>query len=238
MRNVPVGAGRRKNKNLPTQFNHHITVSEALQSTTACDGTVLAFGEPMSTVTTTRTHLKPHVDNSDDRSSGSSTNDDASRIGVQCLPGAPFPYPWNPAQWNSAPMPFYPVLPYWGCAVPPPGSWNLQWVPQPAVSSTLGKHSREEPEHEADKENNPEKSLWFPKTMRVDESSESASSKTSLWATLGFQNDKTDCVRGGSLFNAFKSKGDEKTPHLSESNMALKANPAAFSRSLSFHESS
>ncbi|KAM7520720.1 hypothetical protein LguiB_019682 [Lonicera macranthoides] len=304
MRNVPVGAGRRKNKNLASQY-HHITVSEALQSahvdlssgphhpTMNANGTVLTFGsdtplcEPRSTVLkiTEKTmmsgpqngfhkaeELERSVprgcgDNGDDHSSGSSvtaanSTDEIGRIGfqdprlnshsgftpqVQCFPGAPWSYPWNPAQWNSAvppgfPMPFYPVSPYWGCTMP--GSWNVQWVPQPAASPPiLGKHSRDEDslksspsmENKQEKENNPEKCLWFPKTMRIDEPGEAE--RSSLWATLGFQNDKADCVRGGSLFKAFKSKGDEKN-HSSEPSPVLQANPAALSRSLKFQESS
>ncbi|PIN04837.1 hypothetical protein CDL12_22626 [Handroanthus impetiginosus] len=184
---------------------------------------------------------------------------------VPCYPGAPWPYPWNSVPWSSSPpafgpgsfpVPFYSsVPPYWGCAVP--GPWNVPWVIPPTGSSqtplssspnspTLGKHSRDDNVHkladlkedEMVKENNLEKCLWVPKTLRIDDPGEAA--KSSIWATLGIQNDRVDSIGGGRLFRAFESqslKDDSKTK-VPETATVLQANPAAFSRSLSFHESS
>ncbi|KAI3462931.1 hypothetical protein Pfo_019594 [Paulownia fortunei] len=187
---------------------------------------------------------------------------------VPCFPGAPWPYPWHSVQWSSPvspptfapasfPLPFYSATPpYWGCAVP--GPWNVPWVipPTPTASQshttpssspnspTLGKHSRDDnimkpanPEEETQKESNSEKLLWVPKTLRIDDPGEAA--KSSIWATLGIKNDRVDSVGGGRLFKAFQSqsKGDEKT-QVPETSTVLQANPAALSRSLSFHESS
>ncbi|XP_011098639.1 cyclic dof factor 2-like [Sesamum indicum] len=187
---------------------------------------------------------------------------------VPCFSGAPWPYPWNSVQWSSPvspptfgpasfPVPFYSTAtPYWGCAVP--GAWNVPWVipPTPSASQshtppssgpnspTLGKHSRDDnilkmadtKDEETRKESNSEKCLWVPKTLRIDDPGEAA--KSSIWATLGIKNDRTDSG-GGGIFKAFQtqSKGDEKT-HVSETSTVLQANPAALSRSLSFHESS
>ncbi|KAL0450539.1 UNVERIFIED_CONTAM: Cyclic dof factor 2 [Sesamum latifolium] len=187
---------------------------------------------------------------------------------VPCFSGAPWPYPWNSVQWSSPvspptfgpasfPVPFYSTAtPYWGCAVP--GAWNVPWVipPPPTASQshtppssgpnspTLGKHSRDDntlkmadrKDEETRKESNSEKCLWVPKTLRIDDPGEAA--KSSIWATLGIKNDRADSG-GGGLFKAFQtqSKGDEKT-HVSETSTVLQANPAALSRSLSFHESS
>ncbi|XP_057486814.1 cyclic dof factor 2-like [Actinidia eriantha] len=321
MRNVPVGAGRRKNKNSASHYRH-ITVSEALQNartelpngihhpTLKPNGTVLTFGtdaplcESMASVlniaeNTMQTAARngfhkpeeqripvPYIggENRDDRSSGSSTNaanlkDDVSKIGqhdpimrgfhsfppqVPCFPGAPWPYPWNSAQWNSQvpgpafyppgfPMPFYPAPAYWGCTIP--GTWSAPWLTPPNSSSnhtapssgpnspTLGKHSRDENvlkqtnsgEEEPQTENNPERYLWIPKTLRIDDLGEAA--RSSIWATLGIKNDKADSTSGGGLFKAFQSKNDEKK-HVSETSPVLQANPAALSRSLNFHESS
>lgn len=183
---------------------------------------------------------------------------------IPCFPGAPWPYPWNSFQWSSAappgafcpasfPMPFYPAAPYWGCTVP--GSWNVPWVNSSTTgnpissgpnSPTLGKHSRddnvqkcvESEKEESQKESNPEKCLWVPKTLRIDDPGEAA--RSSIWATLGIKNDKVDASGGGGggLFKAFQSKGNEKTNNVAETCTVLHANPAAMSRSLSFHESS
>ncbi|GMI98213.1 cycling DOF factor 2 [Hibiscus trionum] len=183
---------------------------------------------------------------------------------MPCYPGAMWPYPWNGAQWSSPvppptfcppgcfPMPFYPAAAYWGCNVP--GTWNAPWQPQPSTqkqpvpssgpdSPTLGKHSRDEntskpsnsEEEQPVKENNAERSLWIPKTLRIDDPGEAA--KSSIWATLGIKNDKSDSIGGGGLFKAFQSKGDERN-QVPETSPVLQANPAALSRSINFHESS
>ncbi|XP_023531538.1 cyclic dof factor 2-like [Cucurbita pepo subsp. pepo] len=175
-------------------------------------------------------------------------------------PGAPWPYPWHSPQWSSPvppppnfyppgiPVPFYPAAPFWGCTVPNP--WTLPWLPQPPSlspitpnSPTLGKHSRDENvskqsdsrDAAQEKDNKAERCLWIPKTLRIDDPGEAA--KSSIWATLGIKNDKTDSVSEG-LFKAFESKkGDEKN-HKTESSPVLQVNPAALSRSIKFHESS
>ncbi|XP_071707148.1 cyclic dof factor 1-like [Rutidosis leptorrhynchoides] len=162
------------------------------------------------------------------------------------------------------PMPFYPAPPYWACPIPVPGPgpnpgpnpgpgpWTMQWVPPPpnfhpahpasyAVPpsgpvSPLGKHSRaENGDEELAKENEPEKSLWVPKTLRIDDPDEAA--KSSIWATLGIKNDASVGSNGRGMFKAFQSKGEEKNP-LNETSPALQANPAALSRSVNFQETS
>ncbi|KAL8471608.1 hypothetical protein ACS0TY_029019 [Phlomoides rotata] len=305
MRNVPVGAGRRKNKNTVSQFRH-MSVPEALQNARVDlshhpalnpNGTVLTFGpdlplcKSMASVlnivdrnSSTNGFHKPEEqpgssvsdkENRDNHSSRSS-KDDVGKNGMPemmsncqtfppCYPGGPLPYMWNSVQWNSSvspptfgpgsfPVPFYstPPPPYWGCAVP--GPWPIPWViPQMGLtppssspnSPTLGKHSRDDnvlkladTEEGVEKEGSSEKSLWVPKTLRINDPGEAA--KSSIWATLGIKNDKVDSVGGvGGLFKAFQSqsKGDGKA-HVQETSTVLQANPAALSRSLSFHESS
>jgi hypothetical protein len=175
---------------------------------------------------------------------------------MPAFPGAPWPYPWNSAQWTAPaffppgfPMPFYPAPPYWGCTLP--GTWNVPWVTpltSPPIqtgpnSPTLGKHSRDENmitkpssgQEESEKEDNTERCLWIPKTLRIDDPGEAA--KSFIWQTLGIKNAKGDSISRGSMFKAFQSKGDEKD-HMSENSSVLQANPAALSRSLNFHESS
>ncbi|KZV28554.1 zinc finger protein [Dorcoceras hygrometricum] len=173
----------------------------------------------------------------------------------------PWSTPMSPPTVSPAtfPVPFFSTtLPYWGCAVP--GAWNVPWVfPQmptaiqcdkPQSSSdpnspTLGKHSRDENllkspngnEAEPQKESSSEKSLWIPKTLRIDDPEEAA--KSSIWETLGIKHDSVDSLGGADLFKPFQSQSnsDEKSSVL-ETSSVLHANPAALSRALSFQESS
>lgn len=152
-------------------------------------------------------------------------------------------------------LPFYPATTYYGCTVP--RAWNMPWLAQPSSphsaspnsgpnSPTLGKHSREDnmvKSSRADdmdghdcKESNKEKSLWVPKSLRIDDSKEAA--KSSIWAKLGTKNDSADSVPEGGLFRAFPSKCDEKQNPSVQASPVLHANPAALSRSLNFHETS
>ncbi|KAF5725373.1 hypothetical protein HS088_TW23G00094 [Tripterygium wilfordii] len=320
MRNVPVGAGRRKNKNSVSLFRQ-IADSEALQNarkevpngvhpSLRSNGTVLAFGsdtplcesimpsvlkiadKSMRHCTQTGFHRPDELmipisyggrENGDSCSNGSYVTASNSKNGagntrsqeqalqkcqafpqqIPCFPGAPWPYPWNPALWSPPmpppalcppgfPMPFYPATPYWGCTVP--GSWNIPWLHQPSSPKqtasnfgpdppTLGKHSRDENtvkasttgEEENPKDNNSERCLWVPKTLRIDDPGEAA--KSSIWMTLGIKYDKADSLGGGGLFKSFQSKGDEKS-HSTEFSPVLHANPAALSRSQNFHETS
>ncbi|KAJ8753282.1 hypothetical protein K2173_019681 [Erythroxylum novogranatense] len=311
MRNVPVGAGRRKNKNSASHYRH-ITISEALQA--ACieapngtnhpalksNGRVLSFSldTPICDSMASVLHLTDKKalngtqnglygleeqriavsckgrENGDDCSSGSSvtvsntieeggrtchqepfahnTNNFTSPI--PCLPGVPWPYPWNSALPQPAfyppgfPMPFYPA-PYWNCGIP--GTWNIPLLsPQSSSSSnqnghcssptspTLGKHSRDGDAAKLDGLDKEEPSkhkngtVLVPKILRIDDPREAA--KSSIWATLGIKNES---LSGGGLFKAFHPKSEEKNCVV-ETSPVLLANPAALSRSINFHESS
>ncbi|OEL37508.1 Cyclic dof factor 2 [Dichanthelium oligosanthes] len=145
------------------------------------------------------------------------------------LPGPAFPYPLVP-----------PAL--WGCLSGwPATTWNIPWVRtngcvSPSSSSnsscsgngspTLGKHSRD---CNPLKDEKIEKSLWVPKTLRIDDPDEAA--KSSIWATLG--------IKPGDpgTFKPFQSKVESKGQK-SDAAQVLQANPAALSRSQSFQESS
>ncbi|KAM1340382.1 hypothetical protein ACFX2H_038785 [Malus domestica] len=298
MRNVPVGAGRRKNKNSASHYRH-FTVTEALQAARIdapngahhpalkSNGRVLSFGvdvpicDPMASVlnladknvsSSTRNGLHKGEEqvfrapcksreNGDDSSSASSVNVSKPHLlnvngfssQIPCLPGVPWPYPWNAAVPPPAfcppgfPLSFC-AAPYWNCGVP--GTWNVPWFgPQPATpnqksphsssnSPTLGKHSRDEdvvrPENLEKEEPSRQKNgcVLVPKTLRIDDPSEAA--KSSIWATLGIKNDS---ISGKGLFKAFQPKSDQKKT-VPETSPAMRANPAALSRSLNFHESS
>ncbi|XP_062111584.1 cyclic dof factor 3-like [Humulus lupulus] len=314
MRNVPVGAGRRKNKNTSTSHYRHIIMSDVLQKaqafaangvhnpTLGSSGTVLSFGsdsplcESMASALNLADRTKNSVskgfhglekrmfvssgggaENGENHSSGSSVTASASSdkgrkpvvldsqgfSQVPCFPGAPWQYPWNSAQWTSAlppgfchsgfPVSFYPAPPYWGSNVP--ASWNVPcFSPSSSTtthssagtvpnSSALGKHSREgeilnpttSEKKDSLKENScSERSVLIPKTLRIDDPTEAA--KSSIWATLGINNEKFNSVNGGHLYKAFQSKGNDKN-HVVEMSPVLQANPAALSRSLNFLES-
>jgi hypothetical protein len=144
------------------------------------------------------------------------------------LPGPAFPYPIIP-----------PAL--WGCLSGwPATTWNIPWIrtngclspPSSSNSScsgngspTLGKHSRDSNPLKEEKE----KSLWVPKTLRIDDPDEAA--KSSIWATLG--------IKPGDpgAFKPFQSKVESKSQK-TEAGPVLQANPAALSRLQSFQESS
>ena len=174
------------------------------------------------------------------------------------LPSSPWPYPWNSAVPPPAfcppgyhPVSVYPTPSYWGCMGP---SWNVPCIssqssvnnslsaPSSGPNSPLGKHSRdgniitpansqkEKPDME---HNNSESNVLIPKTLRIDDPSEAA--KSSIWSTLGIKNEKANSLNGGGLFKAFPSKGNDKN-HVVEASPVLHANPAALSRSLTFHE--
>lgn len=176
---------------------------------------------------------------------------------VPYFPGPPWPYPWNtpmpppPAFYPPGfPVSFYPETAYWSCAIP--GPWNMPCV-SPNSSSlthcapnstpatpTLGKHSRDgniisstnsEKEESSRGSNNSERSVLVPKTLRIDDPSEAA--KSSIWATLGIKNEKTNSGEG--LFKGFQSKRDDRN-YTAETSAVLQANPAALSRSLNFRE--
>ncbi|XP_051116750.1 cyclic dof factor 1-like [Andrographis paniculata] len=312
MRNVPVGAGRRKNKNSASHCRH-ITISEALQAARVDvpngfhhpsfkpNGTVLSFGpdSPLCESIASGLNLqdkritngvrngyskidlgslvscKNNENGDDDPSIISSVKmmnsmaADGGKNGTQqpsmqningfpspvppCIPGAPWPFPWNSAVPLPAiyppgyPIPFYPT-PYWNCTIP--NAWNVPWISTPSPNpnqkpkdsspnSPLGKHSRNgdllKPNSSDGLDNQESKtsesSIVVPKTLRIDDPEDAA--KSSIWETLGI---KYDSVRREGLFKALQPKLDEKKLPVTTSPAALQANPAALSRSINFQE--
>ncbi|XP_010552851.1 PREDICTED: cyclic dof factor 2-like [Tarenaya hassleriana] len=286
MRNVPVGAGRRKNKNSASHLNRHVNISaaEAMQKPRTDlhhpNGTnLITFGsdqllcESMASGLNLADKAKlktrngfcepteglkiqiPYENNGD-----TSSNPPSIEAGVNsstpkapCFPGPQaWPYVWNGAPWTV--LPFYPPPVYLSYPGVPPATWNgFPWMVQPNSPSgsgpnspTLGKHSRDEnmagpgtsskeTEPSSKEKSDPERSLWVPKTLRMDDPEEAA--KSSIWKTLGIMNGERP-----ETFRAFRSnkgkgaiaKENPSPPRVS----ALQANPAAMSRSVNFHERS
>lgn len=178
---------------------------------------------------------------------------------IPCLPGVPWPCPCPtvppPKEFCHPGFSFslHPAS-YWGCAIP--GTWNVPWLCSPSPptnqkapisipnSPTLGKHSRdgdmlkidnsEEPEEEEPRKHKctSDHSIWVPKTLRIDDPDEAA--KSSIWETLGIN--KNDTFSGKGLIKAFEARSGEKN-HVDKTSSALRANPAALSRSCNFQES-
>lgn len=272
MRNVPIGAGRRKNKTSASHYSH-ITISEALYNAQVNapaakpNGAVLTFGSDSSPLCESMASvlivdkMEHDGDNSDNQTSPTivSNVEENERNDVmmenchayppQVVPvftGPPWPYPtqWVPPPGvfpPGYPMPFYPPPLFWG-------PWIAPWVPPPPSTSpnspTLGKHSRDENSslsklRDQGNNNSIERSLWVPKTLRIDDPEEAA--KSSIWSTLGIKHGKGDLSsgvggKGRGLFKAFRSKGDEKSDSSTDTSAVLQANPAALSRSRNFHE--
>eukprot|EP00252_Welwitschia_mirabilis_P014133 TRINITY_DN31174_c0_g1_i1.p1 TRINITY_DN31174_c0_g1~~TRINITY_DN31174_c0_g1_i1.p1 ORF type:complete len:544 (-),score=98.83 TRINITY_DN31174_c0_g1_i1:208-1839(-) len=134
------------------------------------------------------------------------------------IPAAYWPGPtgWGGGAWN---MPFSSLA---ASSTPSSGSGN-------SGSSTLGKHSRDTSQSEEKQDG----CLWVPKTLRIDDPDEA--SKSSIWTTLGIAN-KSESIRSGGIFKAFQQKTGEDDS-LKTSPQGLLANPAAFSRSMAFQES-
>uniref|UniRef100_A0A1J3JVM6 Cyclic dof factor 1 n=1 Tax=Noccaea caerulescens TaxID=107243 RepID=A0A1J3JVM6_NOCCA len=211
MRSVPVGAGRRKNKNNNTSSSHypHVTISET-------NGPVLSFSLGDDQKVSNNMFGNPKlvaagIENNDHHSIDKSRTRNNKMNGLDCFPGVPWPYTWNPG--------FYPVYPYWR-NIP-----LLSSSPNSSPNSTLGKHSRDEIETMQRKQRNG--SVLVPKTLRIDDPSEAA--KSSIWTTLGIKNEV--------MFKGFDSKKEVKINEKeTETSLVLCANPAAFSRSINFHE--
>ncbi|KAL5055180.1 hypothetical protein RYX36_035862 [Vicia faba] len=302
MRNVPVGAGRRKNKTSPTAHYRHLIIPEGVKvnSPNGLHGSVLAFDSDSPLCNTMSSVLKIgertpncvpngfHYPTGPPNTFVSYSGEDDHSIGVsvttstsserkvhtdtnvsmdkrvegfppqlQYIQSPLLPYPWNSAMPPPTfcppnyPLAFYPPPAYWGCVPPPwnipclsPNSPSVNQSDSPQYLPTLGKHSRDgniitsvnSRQEQPDKEHNStESGVLTPKTLRFDDPNEAA--KSSLWSKLGISNDKANSLNGGSMFNAFQSKGKDNN-HSVEASPMMYANPAALSRSRTFHEGS
>ncbi|GFZ07732.1 cycling DOF factor 2 [Actinidia rufa] len=196
-RNVPVGAGRRKNKNSASHC-HHVIISDTLRA--APNGIhhprVLSFAPQAPEIKFVDEHTPNgfYIFEKDNCSSGSSVttsnsteegdgqvlqkqipgNSNSFAFQIPCLPRIPWPYPFNSSVPIGLPMPFHPAS-YWNCTIP--GAWTVPCLspPNPTTKQTLGKHSRDghllKP-----KNSDAERSILIPKTLRIDDPEEGARS--------------------------------------------------------------
>ncbi|KAI7746197.1 hypothetical protein M8C21_016275 [Ambrosia artemisiifolia] len=240
MRNMPVGAGRRKKKAAPANCRYIISqeafdsAAKHIEFATDCGGNsqkVLSFGQNPPHIGASLSGKENRIDCSLNLDVEKTKDSNGFNSHVQWIPGGSWPYnPWNtpiPVQFPTIcpPFPMYPS-PYWN---------TVSWLPP--AGSILGKHSTDgEPitpngSHEESKRQR--NTVLIPKTLRIDDPDEAA--KSSIWATLGIKNEHSG---RSDLFKAFQSKGvDKKKSAAAEPCPVLQANPAALSRSVCFQES-
>jgi len=244
MRNMPVGAGRRKKKAPPSHCRYIIS-QEAFESaanhiefapdTDKISPKVLSFSQnsPNFAASLSGKENRNNCFTNSEVEKGQDNNGFHSH--VHWIPGGSWPYsPWNtpiPIQFPPNCPPGYPPFPMY-----PSPYWNtVSWLP-PTAGSVLGKHSTDEepirPNGSNDESKKQRNTVLIPKTLRIDDPDEAA--KSSIWATLGIKNEHSG---RGDLFKAFQSKGDNKKKNTTaEPCPVLQANPAALSRSVCFQE--
>ncbi|KAF3326372.1 cyclic dof factor 2 [Carex littledalei] len=257
MRNVPVGAGRRKSKSNPSSLpgSHfyrslHIPnpllqplQSNSVNSKVNGSATVLSFGsEPNPPLN--GFHI---IENGDENSSissveGSKCKDeekkrDNMKTSTTTDGSAPWPYAWGPvpAVYNGSSIGVQ-IYPYWGCIPWTNSAWPIPWTGGACAGPvTLGKHSRDGSilNLEAGKDGTKDANIWVPKTLRIDNPEEAA--KSSIWAMVGARNEKTDKI-GGKIAKMFEPKGEVKESNMLKKSHMLIANPAALARSVNFLE--
>lgn len=198
--------------------------------------------EPVDGLTSDSNLKSEHKNMSPDGSSSSSSS--------MNFVGSPWPVYYN-GYWGSIRpgiegsesnrVPWYApgtgFLPGVNCPPLPSGvMWGLPWMAGNgnSESKTLGKHQREEtPQGVSEKKN---RSLWVPKTLRMDDHEEAA--RSSFLTNLGLENNKERSIESGEILKGFQSKMDNKENTKTNPLQVLCANPAALSRSSSFLESS
>ncbi|MBA0862371.1 hypothetical protein Goshw_007699 [Gossypium schwendimanii] len=212
MRNVPVGAGRRKTKSSSSSLHyHHVMISEAILGAQAsavnqasADSCVFTFGS------------------------------DSSVFSLPRLPPSTLYRPGFPASFYSSPTYRPSVVPVATLSL---ASIN-QCAPNTESSSptptwpALGKHSRDEKgKPSADSNISERRASSNSKALRIDDDTEETA-KSSMLATLRIKTRNTN----SGIFDGFQSKtSDDRNYRLTTFSM-LRANPAALSRSLHFHE--
>lgn len=275
MRNVPIGAGRRRNKHstqlcqqqLPNCSNGILTPpvdASVIVHDHACESIVVealvgagdqeSVGEVNPMMRHEENGREPSFPSEQIPENLDSVDKNRNTTAellppLQCYPGPPpWAYSWNPLWNNGAPVaasmvanPGFcpPPIPFpfvWGCTAnwpPTNGVWSMpSWVgvaPSGIGNSSpqLGKHSRDAEEEKTEK-----KSVWIPKTIRIDDPDEAA--KSSIWDTLGINPDRNKL---GAKAGIFKPLHPNKGPQTEATTQAaFLANPAALSRSQTFHE--
>ncbi|XP_020572791.1 cyclic dof factor 1-like [Phalaenopsis equestris] len=257
MRNVPVGAGRRKSKSSASnQHFRHITIPDCVRADSEfvhhlqplkSNGMVLSFGsdaplyESMASVM--KLAEKTMTNKNQKLEQGSPNSNEQAKVSsdLNCYGIPPnvsnFTGSLLPNQWAIPPFPFpfYPIPAYWSMP------WLPPQLPTSPSSGCLGKHSRDgnllnQNLSDRGHASVPESCFWVPKTMMIDVPEKLQSAQCGQPWDSGMI--KADLVGGGmGLFKAFQSAGDHKMNSTVVPQFLL-ANPAALSRSFNFQERS
>ncbi|XP_010552571.1 PREDICTED: cyclic dof factor 5-like [Tarenaya hassleriana] len=212
MRNVPVGSGRRKNKGWASSPPNQYLQIDSDNNKGNNSATILNFGSSGFMVTDPGEDRNGDMKGTADSASQIVKNNGflAPQVTFPVLPH--WPYGWNPAISNSN---FYPMPFYWGCTVP-------LWPPN--TSQCQGKRTRDQTSLETDT------SSKGTDRERVDEISESTRSFVKSKSAI-----RVEKTTGQDKNSTDKGLANNRSL-VSESSMALQANPAALARSLNFHE--
>ncbi|CAA7392971.1 unnamed protein product [Spirodela intermedia] len=242
MRNVPVGAGRRKNKSTGLHSRHSGAPKPAVAVARPARSGDNA-GEPScaSSSLTASTGLEGELPYGEEQAAAVLHGADAG------LPPPPpvHCYPW-PVGWNGAsaaaaaaaavPFPLLPTF-FWSCmsAWPASPAWAAAPWAGPASPAAVAPSSACAAAGKVAETS----SIWVPKTLRIDDPDEAA--KSSIWATLGINPDPK--IRSGGIFRGFDPKSAAATGIAAGDRRPLEGlqvphvNPAALSRSQAFKES-
>ncbi|PIN13773.1 hypothetical protein CDL12_13605 [Handroanthus impetiginosus] len=160
MRNVPVGSGRRKNKNLVIPNYHHMMVPDTLQGDST-NGIHLSGFKPTGFLIF------------------------GPKRSQKCVPNEVY-YPSSSSL--GFPVTFYPGTPYWGSAASIPRasstfSSTLGKHPREGTTTRPPKLGN----GNISKKLSTQSSVLIPNNLRIDDPSEAA--KSSIWSTLGIKND-------------------------------------------------
>lgn len=227
MRKVPVGSGRRKNKNAIALNCGQIMVSKSNQASPPC-GKIFDFGSNAHAKPWESFTLKPKFGQKSHNCFQNGLNEperkelSLDRSSITSLDSVENGRKVNSVNGESVVMDNSR-----NCS---PGIWIFPCIYSPSCDSQiLGKHSSKTETLLNPEENN----LWFPKTLRIGDPSES--SKSSIWSTPEIKNEKNDFIKGKVACKALKSSEND-VHYQREHSLVLQANPAALARSLNFHE--
>lgn len=135
----------------------------------------------------------------------------------------------NPAMWGVPPVEWAGP---WTAPVYPPGVAAAAATAAAALLPLPGTPQQHPPPTELSQ---PEKCLWVPKTLRIDDPLNAA--RSSIWTTLGLGDGPFSSPAHGSP-TAFQAKTESKDDNVAVGTRSRLSNPAALSRSVAFHENS
>lgn len=250
VRNVPLGAGRRKNKQLASQYRRESLVSNAIVPVTSVEnphstfnsGTVLRFaakrhfcessgGKKMEDTllcssSITATDIVVDENQIPQEVKEQNTQSDPMHcypISPWVLVSAPDDGSHNPVRWN--PTQLLDVPPGTPFNFVPASYWSCfpVWTPGTRHSPALGKNSSDGNSMDEEKS---EKCVLVPKALRIDDPDEA--SKSSNLTTLGINSNQEGNKMRCGVFRPYKSS-QECEGYPLDTTEVLEANPAVLS---------